>query len=384
MGTILALQSVNALQAQVLTSQAHMATGKKVASGKDDGAAYIIATNLSKEKADNDTALTGLRRGQSLVDVASAAAQSIEDTLQQMKAKALSLTDTSLDTAAKTALQADLGALAKSIDDTVKQASFNGINLLASSNQPSQSLGTPLGALTHSGTASVSVGRNGGLLDLQLHVANATSQNVNIDWGDGSSYSTASNTLGSPQSYSTDITHTYDGALQSRTATLNISMGGGAGSGFQVPAATFTPNDATAIPIDSVGATLDLAHHDLSVNGLGLAGIDQMTGSDASAAVDAALSSTMQALDYYGDRSSLIDRLVDTNMKRSDALQTSISQMTDADLGTEAATAKALQTRQALAVQALNIGNNQSGLLLRLFAPGDLHADAWPYTASRF
>ncbi len=370
MGTILALQSLNALQAQALTSQAHMATGKKVSSAKDDGAAYIIATNLSKEKADNDTALTGLRRGQSLVDVASAAAQSIEDTLQQMKAKALSLTDTSLDTAAKTALQADLGALAKSIDDTITQSSFNGINLLAASNQQSQSLGTPQGTLTHSGTASVSVGRDAGLLDLQLHVSNATSQSINIDWGDGSSYSTSSSTPGSPQSYSTDITHTYGSALQSRTATMNISATGGAGSGFQVPAATFTPNDSTSIAIDAIGATLDLDHHDLSVSGLGLTGIAQMTGSDANAAVDAALSSTMQALDYYGDRSSLIDRLVDTNMKRSDALQTSISSMTDADMGTEAATAKALATRQALAVQALNIGNSQSGLLLRLFQPG--------------
>jgi len=370
MGTILALQSLNALQARALTSQAHMVTGKKVASARDDGAAYIIATNLSKEKADNDTALTGLRRGQSLIDVASAAAQSIQDTLQRMKVKALSLTDTSLDTASKTALQADLGALAKSIDDTVTQASFNGINLLASSNQAPQSLGTPLGALTASGSASVSVGRDGGLLDLQLHVANATSQSIHIDWGDGSSYSNASNTPGAPQSYSTDITHTYDGALQTRTATLNISVAGGAGAGFQVPAATFTPNDATAIPIDAVGATLDLAHHDLSVGGLGLTGIDRMTGSDAGAAVDAAMSSTVQALDYYGDRSSLIDRLVDTNMKRSDALATSISQMTDADMGAEAATAKALQTRQALAMQALNIGNSQSGLLLRLFMPG--------------
>jgi flagellin-like hook-associated protein FlgL len=41
--------------------------------------------------------------------------------------------------------------------------------------------------------------------------------------------------------------------------------------------------------------------------------------------------------------------------------------MTDADMATEAAKATALSTKQALAVQALNIGNAQSGLLLRLF-----------------
>lgn len=370
MGTTLALQSLNALQAQALTSQGHIATGKAVASAKDNGAAYIIATNLSLQKADTDTTMTGLRRGQSLVDVASAAAQSIQDTLQQMKSKAVSLTDTSLDTAARTALQTDLGALAKSIDDTVNQAAFNGINLLDASTQSAQSLGAPHGALTQSGSASVAVGRAAGLLDLQLHVSNATNQTIDIDWGDGSSYSSSNATPGVPQSYSTDITHTYSSALQGRTATMNVSATGGVGAGFQVPSASFTPSNSTSVPIDASGSTLDLAHHDLSAAGLGLSGIDQMTGAAANAAVDAALSNATQTLTYFGDRQSLIDRLVDTNSKRSDALQASISQVTDADMGKEAANAQAIQTKQALAVQALNIGNAQSGLLLQLFKPG--------------
>ena len=367
MGTTLALQSLNALQAKALTSQAHMATGKAVASAKDNGAAYIISTNLSVQKADVDTAMTGLRRGQSLVDVATAAAQSIQDTLQQMKAKAVALTNTSLDTAARTALQTDLGALAKSVDDTAKQAAFNGINLLDTSVLATQSLGAPASALSQSGSGTINVGRDAGLLDVQLHIAQATNQTIDIDWGDGSSYHDSNATPGVPQSYSTDITHTYDGALLSRTATVSVSTSGGAGSGFQLPAASFTPSNTTQVPIDAFGATLDLAHHDMSQSGLGLSGIDQMTGAAANTAIDGAMSYATQALTYFGDRQSLIDRLVNTNSQRSDALQTSISQMTDADMGKEAATAQAIQTRQALAVQAMSIGNAQSGLLLRLF-----------------
>jgi len=370
-GTILALQSLDALQGQALTSQAHMATGKKIASPRDDGAAYIIATNLSLQKADTDTAMTGLLRGRSLVDVASAAAQSIEDTLQQMKAKAVALTDTSLDTASRTALQTDLGALARAIDDTAAQAGFNGINLLDAPTQSAQSLGVPVGTLTPSGTGSVSVGRTAGLLDLQLHVSNATSQAIDIDWGDGSSYVTSSNTPGSPQSYSTDITHTYAGAEQGRTATLGISATGtGSPVGFQVPSATFTPGNTTSIPINAFGATLDLTHQDLSSSGLGLTGIGQMAGAAANAAVDAALSNVLQALGYFGEQSSTIDRLAAANSHRSDALQMAVSGMTDADMSAEAAKAQAIQTRQALAVQALNIGNAQSGLLLQLFKTG--------------
>jgi len=368
MGTILALQSLNALQAQALTTQERMATGKKVNSPKDDGSAYIIATNLSVQQADTDTAMTGLLRGQSLVDVASSAAQSIEDTLQQMKAKAVALTDTSLDTASRTVLQTDLGALAQSIDNTASQAGFNGINLLSASTETAQSLGTPLGTMTQSGSASVSVGQDAGLLDLQLHVSNATNQSIDINWGDGSSYTSSSSTPGAPQSFSTDITHTYGGSLQNRTATLNISATGtGSPVGFQVPSASFTPSGSTSIPINSVGATLDLTHFDMTSNGLGLSGIAQMTGDAANAAVDAALSSANQTLAYFGDQQSTIAALVAANSKRSDALQAAIGNMTDADMATVSMTATALATRQALAVQALSIGNAQSGLLLQLF-----------------
>ncbi len=345
-----------------------MATGKAVASASDNGAAYIIATNLSRQRADTDTSATALRRGQSVLDVATAAAQSIEDILQQMKAKALSLTDTSLDTASRTAFQTELTALSKEVDDAANQADFNGINLLASSQQPTQSLGTPVGALTGSGSASITVGGAAGQLDLQLHVTNAQSLSVNIDWGDGNSYSTSSNTPGSPQSYSTVISHSYGGSLNSRTASLNISTSGtGSPVGFQVPTASFTPNDSSLIPVSSNGDTLELAHHVLSASALGIDTIGQMSGADANAAVDTAISATVQALDYFGSRSSLVDNLVSENSKRSDALTAAVSNMTDADLGKEAAQDKALQTKQALAVQALNIGNSQSGLLLQLF-----------------
>ncbi len=377
MGTTLALQSLDALRAKALTFQAHMATGRKIASARDDGAAFIIATHLMSQKTDTDTAMTGLRRSQSLVDVAAAAAQSIQDILQQMKAKALALTDTSLDTVSRTALQTDLGALAKAIDDTANTSAFNGINLLNTSTQSAQSLGVPVGALTQSGSGSVTVSRSAGQLDLQLHVSNATNQSINIDWGDGSSYSTSSSTPGSPQSYSTVISHTYGGALQSRTATLNISATGtGSPVGFQVPSAMFTPSDSTLVPIDAAGATLELAHHSMTSSALGLSGIDQMTGTAANAAVDSAISNALQTLAYFGDRQSLIDRLVDQNGKRSDALQAAVSHMTDADLGAEAAMGKALATKQALAVQALGIGNAQPGLLLQLFRPDTPKASA--------
>jgi flagellin len=72
----------------------------------------------------------------SAVDVAMSAGQSISDLLIEMKQKALSASDTSLDTASRQALNQDFVALRDQITTIVKNAIFNGFNLVdGSTNQ---------------------------------------------------------------------------------------------------------------------------------------------------------------------------------------------------------------------------------------------------------
>ena len=66
----------------------------------------------------------------SAVDVAMSAGQSISDLLIQMKQKALAASDTSLDTASRQALNNDFTALRDQITTIVKNAVFNGFNLV--------------------------------------------------------------------------------------------------------------------------------------------------------------------------------------------------------------------------------------------------------------
>jgi flagellin len=74
--------------------------------------------------------MNSLNNATSSVDVALSAGQSISDLLIQMKAKALSAADSSLDTASRQAMNATFTALRDQITTIVKNASFNGFNLV--------------------------------------------------------------------------------------------------------------------------------------------------------------------------------------------------------------------------------------------------------------
>ncbi|MGZ5940316.1 MAG: flagellin N-terminal helical domain-containing protein, partial [Rhizomicrobium sp.] len=71
-----------------------------------------------------------LNRGSSAIDVALSAGQSISDLLIQLKTKALAASDASADTASRQALNQDFTALRDQIGTIVKNAVFNGLNLV--------------------------------------------------------------------------------------------------------------------------------------------------------------------------------------------------------------------------------------------------------------
>jgi flagellin len=135
-GAALALQYLNQTQGQLDKTQSAINSGLKVASAKDDGAIYAIAQNQRGAVAGYQSVLNSIQNGSSAIDVALSAGQSISDLLIQMKQKALAAADTSLDTASRQALNANFTALRDQIATIVKNAVFNGFNLVdGSTNQ---------------------------------------------------------------------------------------------------------------------------------------------------------------------------------------------------------------------------------------------------------
>jgi flagellin len=129
-GAMIALQYLNQTQSQLNTTQAAINSGLKVASARDDGSTFAIAQNQRGAVAGYAAVQDSLNRGTSAVDVALSAGESVSDLLIQLKTKALSAADTSLDTASRQALNQDFVALRDQIGTIVKNAVFNGTNLV--------------------------------------------------------------------------------------------------------------------------------------------------------------------------------------------------------------------------------------------------------------
>ena len=145
-GAAVALQYLSATQGSLDQTQSRINSGMKVANARDDGAIYAIAQNQRGVVAGYQSVLNSLNNGTSAIDVALSAGQSISDLLIQMKQKALSAADSSLDTASRQALNANFIALRDQIGTIVKNAVFNGFNLVDGSTNNITALASADGA----------------------------------------------------------------------------------------------------------------------------------------------------------------------------------------------------------------------------------------------
>jgi len=146
-GAMVALQNLNATNAELNVTQGRINTGKKINNAKDNGAVWAIAQNQRATSQSLNAVRESLQRGQSTVDVAISAGETVSDLLLQMKEKALAAADASLDTNSRTALNEDFKALRDQVAKAVSNAEFNGINMVKSS-------GTAIGALANADASS--------------------------------------------------------------------------------------------------------------------------------------------------------------------------------------------------------------------------------------
>jgi flagellin len=129
-GAMVALQNLQKTNSELATTQNRINTGKSINSAKDNGAIWAIAQSQRSESASLNAVKSSLQRGQSTVDVALSAGESISDLLTQMKTLALSASDTSLGTSARASLNEDFINLRDQITTVVANASFDGTNLI--------------------------------------------------------------------------------------------------------------------------------------------------------------------------------------------------------------------------------------------------------------
>ena len=129
-GAMVALQNLNQTNRDMEQVQSRINTGLAVASAKDNGGVYAIAQKMRSDVNGYAAVGNSLDLAASTTDVALAAGEAIGDILIEMKEKALAGSDSSLDTASRTALNEDFKALRDQITTIVDNAEFNGTNLI--------------------------------------------------------------------------------------------------------------------------------------------------------------------------------------------------------------------------------------------------------------
>ena len=128
-GALVALQNLNSTSSELGVVQQRISTGKKVGSAKDNGAIWATAKIQSATATSLNAVKDSLQRGQSTIDVALAAGDTITDLLGKMKEKALAASDTSLNTASFNALKSDFNSLRDQVAKAASNAKFNGVSI---------------------------------------------------------------------------------------------------------------------------------------------------------------------------------------------------------------------------------------------------------------
>ena len=267
-GAMIALQNLNATNTELANTQTRINTGKKVANAKDNGAIWAIAQHQRATSGAVNAVKESLSRGQSTVDVAISAGETISDLLLQMKEKALAATDTTLDTNSRTALNDDFVALRDQIGKAIANAEFNGANMLKAGGVQIQSLANA------NGTSVISV------------------------------------------------------------AAQDLSLTNGLGN--------------TGVSTTASISTISLA-------------------TDMVTAVDLAITKVSSVLSTLGTGSKSLASHLSFISKLQDAIDAGVGNLVDADLAKESAKLQALQTKQQLGVQALNIANQSPQTIMSLF-----------------
>ncbi|MCU0881442.1 MAG: flagellin [Hyphomonadaceae bacterium] len=128
-GAMVALQTLNATNRDLATTQNRVATGLKVASAKDNGAIWAIANKMRSDVSAYDRVGESNERASALVDTAIAAGESIMELLNEMKGKALAASQAGLSASAQSALNADFIQMRDQVTSIINNATFDGVNM---------------------------------------------------------------------------------------------------------------------------------------------------------------------------------------------------------------------------------------------------------------
>lgn len=324
-GALVALQSLDATNMALNNTQNEISTGLAISSAKDNAAVWTVATTMQANVASLNQVSSDLGNADSILGTAVSGAGQITSLVSQIRAQVASFTDTSTN---QTATANNVSQLADQIQATVESSSFNGVDLLDSS-QPNGLTFLAATNNSYAGNTSVTSG-----------TSPTISTGATTDLSQSSTAAGVSDFNALVQNLSTIIGSTE---LTSATAlTVNgaaTTLGGAMG--------------ASTLPTYAAGATAPEIQQD-NLN-FALQVVDNFT--QTVEGVASQLGSTQSNVE---SQQTFVQNL-------SSTFQTGAGNMVDANMTEESAQLSALQTQQQLGTQALSIANQAPQMILKLF-----------------
>ena len=416
-----ALQTLQATNKSMESTQNRVSTGLRVSTAADNAAYWSIATTMRSDNKAMSAVMDALGIGSATVDTGYTAMESIKDTLDEIKSK---LTTATGENVAKDKVQKEIDALQETIKSIATSASFSGENFL---NVGSTSVRSVVASFSRDAKGTITLGSiqidtketalfnsksdQYGLLEKGAKVAitDTGGQMVGVATAvNGTTTAKASQdfsgTFVNPTTFKTndvarfDITRdggtavtvtidraTVDAALGAAangiiTSTANMALvfnkaldnagvtdyrSKANAAGIEQTAAVGAATDGRTVSITNIessnnGNLLDVSNFDITT-------ADRPTVEKYLRDIDKVISKVIQAAATLGAAKNQIDMQTDFTSKLMDAIDRGVGTLVDADMTEESTKLKALQTQQQLGVQALSIANSSSQSIMQLF-----------------
>ncbi|MEM7669507.1 MAG: flagellin [Pseudomonadota bacterium] len=396
---MVALQTLNNINKDLGQVQSEISTGLKVGQAKDNAAIFAISQVMRSDVEGFQAISESLSLGSSTVAVASNAATSIGETLNEIKAKIVSANEDNVD---QQTLQDEITSLVAQVDSVVGAAQFNGLNLINGSSGSSlnilssldrdssgsvtannitvdlsnANLSTTAGAAVAAVFDTTQVGGNGALSGFSAAIdeSGGTTDSLDIEF-DSAVAPTAGNVY-SISVGSTEFSYTAQAGDDNLVVAYNL-RDQIQNSGLAVTASVTSVVDPTATDVvltiqnDDTGAGLTISGDAVTAGAGALAGLASIdVTSDAAGALDTietAINSVIDAQATFGTAERRLDIQNSFMSSLIDSFKSGIGTLVDADLEEASARLQALQVQQQLGTQALSIANQAPQSILSLF-----------------
>jgi len=298
-----ALETLRHINKGLQTIQAEIASGRKVATAKDNAAVWSVAAVMRSDVASFKTISDSLSVGSATVGVARSVAEKVAETLQDIKTLIVQAQDETVD---KQKYQDDISEKVKLVESYIGSAQFNGLNLLT-------------------GTSSVSV----------LGSLNRTA---------GGTVTAAPITVTRPNLLTSDGA-TAAAQYTAASALKDLGL-------LRVVEVTAVPAQDTATLWNETAITTGTAAQKAAA---------------ALTSIETMLNSAIDAAAGFGSVQNAIEGQKEFVMSLIDSMNIGVGALIDTDMEASSARLQALQVQQQLGVQSLTIANQAPQALLSLF-----------------